>query len=41
MNQDAMEGYEFEFEVYEGFDRKKKNRSFRALKVIKKLSPST
>jgi len=36
-----MEGYEFEFEVYEGFDRKKKNRSFRPLKVIKKLSPST
>ncbi len=40
MNQDAMEGYEFEFNVYEGFDRKKKNRSFRALNIIKKIIPS-
>ncbi len=40
MNQDAMEGYEFEFYVYEGFDRKKKNRSFRALNIIKKIIPS-
>ncbi|MCS7205269.1 MAG: tetratricopeptide repeat protein [Leptospiraceae bacterium] len=41
MNFDAMEGYEFEFQVYEGFDRKKKNRSYRALSVIRKLSPIT
>ncbi len=39
MNQDAMEGYEFEFSVYEGYDKKKKNRSFRALKINKRISP--
>ncbi len=40
MNQDVIEGYEFEFSVYEGYDKKKKNRSFRALSVIKKLTPT-
>lgn len=41
MTYDAMEGYEFLFNVYEGYDKKKKNRAFRALQVIKKISPKT
>ncbi|MFN3604261.1 MAG: tetratricopeptide repeat protein [Leptonema sp. (in: bacteria)] len=41
MTYDAMEGYEFLFHVYEGYDKKKKNRAFRAISIIKKLSPQT
>ncbi len=38
---DAMEGYEFLFNVYEGYDKKKKNKAYRAISVAKKISPQT